>query len=305
MKIKRTYVIILSSLLILVIFLFFSDYIFNVLIKVEHEARIAEVALPPETKNIKFFIDDARKVNLKWKEALHLKGWVFRENVKRREREVQLVLRSEKTTLVFDIENDKISRPDVTKAFHIDSNLTALGYEIYIPLYRLKEDSYQLGVVITDETGKNYSTTTKAIILLNDSINIIEQEPSKTASVVPITLKQPVNKITWYFDLSVRSGWFYRINGWAFINGTNTDLQKAYILLRKGEKVVVFDTRMQVRKDITAAFPKFRQDLDSSGFMSSIPLWKLEKGRYRIGLYVEKGNMAGSVYTDKFLDISQ
>ncbi len=60
-----------------------------------------------------------------------------------------------------------------------------------------------------------------------------------------------------------------------------------------------------IRKDITNAFKSTRINLDSSGFFVKIPIEKIEKGHYNIGLYIVRGNQTGRIYSDKYIDIGK
>ena len=94
MEKSKKHALYVFALLFFVAYLFSANYIFNVLIKTDHEARIARIILPSETNKIKFAIDAVYREKLKWKDALLIKGWAFRENTVKKDRELFLVLRS-------------------------------------------------------------------------------------------------------------------------------------------------------------------------------------------------------------------
>jgi len=146
-----------------VAYLFSADYIFNVLLKTGQEARIAPIVLPEATQNLKFHIDGIKREKTGWKDSLHITGWVFRKDVRTEKREVYFVLKGTKETTVFDVKNDSISRRDVTKHFEMESGVNNHGFELYIPVHRLKEKYYQIGYVIVDETGRYYQKQNKII----------------------------------------------------------------------------------------------------------------------------------------------
>ena len=81
------------ALLIFITYLFSADYIFNVVIKTDREAALVKISLPSETKNIKYYIDKAQQVKLKWKDAITIQGWAFREGVKNNNRRVYFILK--------------------------------------------------------------------------------------------------------------------------------------------------------------------------------------------------------------------
>lgn len=285
--------------------MFCANYIFNVLIKTDEEARLIKTELPLETPNIKFAFDESKEVRLKWKKAICIKGWTFKDNAKTNEREILMVLKSENTTLVFDIQNDKVPRPDVRDAFNIDKNIYEFGFEAYIPFYLLDENFYQLGVIIKDETGTYYTDTKKAIILSKNSNTIINYEPQIASDLVNIDIYESEEKISYYFDDVSKEGNFWNVRGWGFINGFNTNDQKSYILLRKDKTQLIFNSRIQVRKDITIGFKKYDLNLDKSGFKCQIPIQQLELGSYQIGLYIIKDGYTGIKYSDKYITVGK
>jgi hypothetical protein len=307
MKISNKFVIYLFALLIFVIYLFSANYIFNILIIPEKEARLAGIGLPLQTNDIKFAIDKTEVTKLKWKDALFIKGWVFKENVSKEKRDIYLVLKSRHSILVFKIEKDDINRPDVSAGFHLEGGIHNHGFEAFIPLYRLKEDSYQIGFVVVDETGKHYSLFNKALWLSNDSAFTGDCEPEQgsISHRVALSLKGSAKKVSYCFDIVIRSGKYLTVRGWGFLNGMNTGSMRSYILLKKNKNVMVFDAELEIRKDITTAFGKYKLNLDSSGFLSCIPVGDLEKGKHQLGLYILKGDQAGTVWSDKYIDIGR
>ena len=118
-------------------------------------------------------------------------------------------------------------------------------------------------------------------------------------------MKVPTGTIQNNFETVNISGNNIIISGWGFLKGINSESQKSYILLKKNEKVTVFTLIVQVRKDVTGYFKETHLNLDSSGFLAQIATEGLEKGQYQVGLYIEKGNQAGMIYSNKFVDIGK
>ena len=308
MKLNKKFTVYVFALLIFVAYMFFADYIFNVLIEVKGEARLANICLPSETQNIKFAIDVEKHSKLKWKDALFMKGWVFKENVKEEERDVYLVLKSKNSTLVFAIEKDDIYRPDVTAGFKMVGGIHNHGFELSIPVYRLKEDTYKIGFVIEDETGKYYSTSNKALRISDGGAVLVDDVESGSESIshqVSLILQESSREISYYFDLVSMSDKHLTVKGWGFLKGMDTESLNTYILLKKNENVIVFDVGVQIRKDITKAFSDYGLNLDSSGFSSQISTENLDSGNYQLGLYIVKGDQSGIVYTNKNINIGK
>ncbi len=157
-----------------VVYLFSADYIFNILIKTGLESRIADIQLPEATADITFFIDEFRATKLNWKDSLYIRGWVFKAGVREAERDVYMVLKGKRRTLILDIEEDGMSRPDVTEYYRMDGEIHAHGFRLYVLTYRLKEDAYQIGFAIDDETGRHYHQSTRSLIKQDDAWSLSE-----------------------------------------------------------------------------------------------------------------------------------
>lgn len=154
--INKKVLIYLVAVALFTVYMFSANYIFNVWLRTDQEAIPVSIEVPKETKNMKHYIDVIRKVKIGWKDALQIKGWVFNENARNEKREVYIVLRGIKETMIFDVKNSSIERPDVTKHFKIKSGIDTHGFDAYIPIYRLKEKNYQIGYIVADETGRYY-----------------------------------------------------------------------------------------------------------------------------------------------------
>jgi len=165
------------AIVLFIVYLLSADYIFNVLIKTKEEARIENMQLPAEVARAKFYIDAITGMKIKWKDALEIKGWIFKEDVKGNKRKLMMVLRSPRRTLVYGIEKCMIPRRDVTAVYHLDQQIIDLGFEVYIPTYRLKNDFFEIGWIIFDETGKHYVRTDKLLFLTGTSARVVDRRP--------------------------------------------------------------------------------------------------------------------------------
>ena len=281
--------------------------IFNVLIKTDHEARIARIILPSETNKIKFAIDAVYREKLKWKDALLIKGWAFRENTVKKDRELFLVLRSISNTLIFKIENDSISRPDVTDFFYIAGGVHNHGFETNIPSYFLNESTYQIGFAIWDVTGKYFTMSLKELKIADGEVTIdnsvSELDSVSNSNQLSLTLKEPTCKVNYNFETVCVLNNKLIISGWGYCTGMNTASLKSYILLKQNENVRIFDVCPQIRKDVTSYFATTGLNLDSCGFQAKIPTENMGNGNYQLGLYTVKGNQVGIVYTDKVIKV--
>ena len=286
-----------------VAYMVFADYIFNVLIKTDKEARLVNINLPSETQNIKFRVETVKRSKLKWKEALFFKGWVFKKNVKEDIREIYLVLKSKNSILVFDIEKDNISRPDVTAYFKMAGGIHNHGFELSIPTYRLKENLYKVGFIIEDKTGKYYTISNKALRISDSAVTVNHFEPKSEfiSHQVSLNIQEPSREIRYRLGTVSTSGKHLVVKGWGFLKGMDTKSLNTYILLKKNENVIAFDVSVKTRKDITKHFIDSGLNLDSSGFSSQIPTENIDSGTYQLGLYMVKNDQTGIVYIDKYI----
>lgn len=303
MKFINKYAKVTIGIVVLIGIIFSIFYYFKVVYKLEEEARLVELILPSETQNIKYAIDEVKIEKLKWKDALLIKGWVLKENVKSANRDVFMVFKGKDYTQVFKIEKDKIYRPDVSKALQLGGGINNHGFEVYIPLKLLKEKTYHLGFVIQDETGKYYTSFSSALIIADGTARLDNSQPF--SDQVSVSLKVPNVKINCNFETTSVSGNKLSISGWGYLQGLNSESLKSYILLKKNEKVTVFSVNVLIRKDVTNYFKESGLNLDSTGFLVQIPVENLEKGHYQVGLYIMKGDQTGMIYSDKYIDIGK
>lgn len=294
----------LSSIFFFIIYIFSADYIFNVLIKTDQEARLVEVSLPTETQNIKFNIRKPKQVKLQWKDALFISGWVFREGVKEKERDVFLVLKGKTNTLTFKVESDTISRNDVRDHFKMGEDINRHGFELTLVRYLLKEDSYQIGFIINDSTGKYYYSSNQMLVKKDDIWSSVPASSQKKfiSERKSIYVKASNKSVQHFIEKLEYTAEAININGWGFLDGVNTDDIKHYILFKKEDDIEIFDTDSQTRLDVTTHFKDSELNLDSSGFLATVPIEKLKKGLYQVGMYLVKGEEQGVMFSDRYIE---
>jgi hypothetical protein len=308
MKSKKKIVKITVIVLFIIAIILTVYYFYNDIFKVEGEARLVKIDLPAATEDLKCSFDEVKKEKLEWKEAISIKGWVYKQNLKGSKRDLYLVLVSKNKNLIFKIEKNNINRPDVSNFFKMEEATHNYGFEINLPVYLLKENAYQIGFMLIKGMDKYYTLTSKALSISEGSVtlnNFHQELESSKSSSVSITLKVPTCKINCGFDNVTLSGNTLTISGWGFLQGLNTESLKSYILLKKNEKVAVFSVLVQPRNDVTIFYKTTGLNLDASGFLAQIATEGMEKGHYQVGLYIEKGNQTGLIYTDKYLDLGK
>ena len=295
--------VIITLFLILIVAIIISVFYSYIRDDQKGGAKLVKMTLPDNTQIIGGNIDEVRIETSGWKDFMVIKGWAFKRNVKENSREFYLVFKSENRTLVYDLENGNLVRPDVTQYFKMTGGVDNHGFEGRIPMKDFTDSSYQVGFVIKDKTGQYFSMSSKEIAFSDGSVkfnnsNFVEKR-------VSIPIKAESAKIKYNFDNINISGNKLDVNGWAFLEGTNTDSLKTYIVLRSTKTIAVFSVDVQPRNDITSYFNKTQLNLDLSGFSSRISTKKMEKDRYQVGLYIEKGNQAGIAYSDKYFDLGE
>jgi hypothetical protein len=120
---------------------------------------------------------------------------------------------------------------------------------------------------------------------------------------VDLKFREPKRKINFYFDRIDASKSSIKIIGWGFLEGLNSDSLNTYVLFKKGQEIIVYNTVLQIRKDLTTGFIKTGLNLDSAGFQLKIPTGNFDNGQYQLGLYIEKGNNSGLLFSDKFVNV--
>lgn len=303
MKSKKKIVIIVLSVLILMTIIFSVYYFF---IRDDQEnsvAKLVEMTVPGATQNITGRIEDVKIETSLWKDVLVVKGWVFKQNVKEQSRELYLVFKSGNRTLIYDLENDNLPRPDVTQYFKMEGGVDNHGYEGHIPMKDLKDTTYQVGFFIKDETGQYFAMSQKEIAFFDGIVKLDDSKP--LANQVSAPTLEPTAKIKYFFEQFDISANKLNIKGWAFLEGMNTDSLKTYIVLKNAKTKVVFSTVVQPRPDVTSCFKDTRLNLDLSGFSSQIDGRDLENGRYDVCLYLVRGNQVGFSVYEKFWEIGK
>lgn len=305
MKSKKRIVIYLVLMLLLVAFLFSANYIFNVVIRSDKEAKLVNIKLPAETGKIRYGIDLVKTGKLKWKKALYMNGWVFEENVRKEKRDVFMVLKNKNETLTWRVDKNNFSRPDVSKGYHLVTGIHSHGFEIYIPMFRLKHPVYKIGFVIEDETGRYYSMSDNELRIFEDSVSLTSARPfyQPVSQQVLLNTGKTTEQVSCSFDIVNTTDQYLNVIGWGFIRGMEGKGLKFYLLLKRDNKVIAYDTKGQIRPDITKGFSKYGVNLDSTGFTARIPMENLENGRYLLGLYIAGGGQNGMIFSDKSVDI--
>ncbi|NLG35214.1 MAG: hypothetical protein GX548_07660 [Lentisphaerae bacterium] len=133
-----------------------ADFLFLGLLRAPGEAPRVSLPLPAPAGRLHSFVDQLTSVKLSWKDALQLRGWVFREGVQRPERNLFLVLQGQRTPPIFAVAENRIWRKDVSDFYHLNGDTHQHGFLLTFPTYGLSEPAYQIGFLLEDETGRHF-----------------------------------------------------------------------------------------------------------------------------------------------------
>lgn len=270
-------------------------------------ATLKDIQIPAATKDIMYEFDQIQTGNLSEEPEMFISGWAFVKNEDTKPGiSKYLVLHSDTGSLIYDTLTQR--RRDVTSAFNgTNLNLDASGFQSFIPVGQLADNTYQIGIIIHQDNASSFAMTPIVIEKKdgtiyrhteNGSPENLSQGPDSVASIEKATfqdipLPDESRRIRFEFD-QVQTGEIPEngemlISGWAFIEDTgigNTD--RKYLVLRSDTNVSVFDTRTQQRRDVTLYFASTNLNLDASGFQSSVPIGQLEDGIYQAGILIAR-----------------
>lgn len=142
-----------------------------------------------------------------------------------------------------------------------------------------------------------------AILARSEELRTYAPAPDKgvvTANRVDIKPGADDGRIKFMLDNAFVGGSAIFIDGWVFSpDDVRSDSAKGrtYVVLRSADREYVFDTDVRKRPDLGDYFRD--RTLDWAGFFSYIPLAGLDKGVYRVGLYITDGGKGSFVLTDE------
>ena len=142
-----------------------------------------------------------------------------------------------------------------------------------------------------------------------ETINIICGDQDESAFLTKMVLAskkekaffaQKLETISFFIDKFKINKDSFEMVGWAHINGKDSENSHVYIVLQSSKRTYVCSAITRYRPDVTAFFNNL--NLDNSGFCIRAATDNLEKGKYQIGLYLEKDCCdKGFQFTNKHL----
>ncbi len=287
---RKNFLIHMSILISLLVYLGFSDYIFNDLLLIKGESTLQKSALPKITSKISCGVDEVRLTQMKWKNLIQIKGWAFINGVSAKSNKVYVVLSSKDKNYILSTSQEL--RGDIPVTFNINNlDLEYCGFRVLISDEKIKNGVYQIGFYIKNGTKEFYSYSDEYLVKNRDSVSkgfISEQQivnlPNESTDVISsiemVKLEPEKKQLI--------------ISGWAFVNDQDSSDRNVFVVLKSENKTYVFDSVFAKRPDVTKHFEKLNLDLDNSGFKTLIFQNAVPDGKYNIGIYID--NAKGSFF---------
>ena len=114
-------------------------------------------------------------------------------------------------------------------------------------------------------------------------------------------LPQETNNITMNIDRLESDEKILEIEGWAFIDGTNSEKSDIYVVLESDKKTHIFVPDKRLRPDVAGHFRS--SDFYDSGFFLGIAKHSLEPDQYKVGILIKRDKTDAFKYTDKTVTI--
>jgi hypothetical protein len=162
LKAHRKRIIIHTSIVaVFALFLIFlSEPLFDRLESVQGESGLHDFPLPAETGAIAYYFDDFATDG---RTVVEIRGWAFISGEDCENIETYIVLKSTKRTYIFDIMQQ--TRTDVTQAFdELDLNLDYSGFRALIPIRKIANGEYAVGIYIRKGDREALTYTNKTVI---------------------------------------------------------------------------------------------------------------------------------------------
>lgn len=291
-----THTMILGGFLLFLLFL--AEPLFDVLERIPGEAQLHQLPLPAETMDIKYAIDD---LSTDGHVAVKIRGWAFIKGTDANNSRVYIVMKANDRTYIFD--TIEVIRPDVTRAFkRLNLDLDYSGFLAIIPARKISSGKYTVGLYIKKDSIQALYYTHRVVVKSKGAVKVT----FITSTLHDVALPMESENIKFAIDslkqTVTEEKEFIEIRGWAFIKGQSAENSQIYIVLKSDSVTYVFDTILQKRPDVTAAYVKSGLNLDNSGFFARIAVDSVEEGPYKVGIYIKKGDIKALNYTQELVE---
>jgi len=157
---------------------------------------------------------------------------------------------------------------------------------------------------INQELINDYDPNIVVLEFAEGKITALIDSIAKNSETLPsvVTSLQESNNIKWQFDEFNDSDDSLRVNGWAYINKQSSDDSQVAIVLSSDTTNYLIPAVPIKRADVTTHFSGL--NYDDSGFAINLKKINLQKGAYRVGVYINKNGNAAMKYTDQVVTVN-
>jgi hypothetical protein len=207
---------------------------------------------------------------------IEVRGWAFRENANNRNASVKAILKSKDG--IYELQSVKEDREDLTLHFKRE-DIKAAGFISIASKSQLEPGDYQLGIAVSyPDSGKNWVRYIKDVHTLIRSAYKIE----KLKGIDSAALNK--NDLKYYLSSIEENKDQVLIDGWAFIENTDTRGAKINLILQNRGLIYKINTDIVRRDDLVSYFKD--PLLEFGGFSVIIPKSELPDGIYILGVEV-------------------
>jgi len=129
----------------------------------------------------------------------------------------------------------------------------------------------------------------------------IGNPPKQVSQQQSFALPQETHDLDVSIEKAKKDNGIVIINGWSAVKKQDSKNSAIYCVLKSKDKIYIFDTfQLYKRPDVSTYF---KIDRDDSGFNAVIPVDKLQKGEYQIGILIKKDNATHLQYFGKTLSL--
>jgi hypothetical protein len=121
------------------------------------------------------------------------------------------------------------------------------------------------------------------------------------ARLVQMQLPGEINNMHYSLDRIIPSSSALEIQGWAFVDGHSAGNNHAYIVLKSAKSSYMFDTSAVYSGQVTTMYGGPDLNLDWCGFTTTIPMRKVDRGEYAIGICITGDEIAVLRYTNQVI----
>lgn len=159
--------LILSGFVVYAFFL--ADPLFDKLEVLEGKSQPSLISLSLPTNNIRYNLEQFSFNTYTY--IIEVRGWAFIEGESTEDSRIYIVLQSAENTYVF--ETSTWQRPDVTAAHEVlNLNLDWSGFVSVIPLSKIKEGEYNVGLYIRKADREALQYTDRGLVKSRDVIEV-------------------------------------------------------------------------------------------------------------------------------------